>query len=268
MYVRKLQCYHYLGIIFLIKTIISDFLFVVINTITRLKFSNIATLPVLMLLPCMTSSSFILRLFIGWFSHKYQNFSRTNVWIWLLCFKYLMYFILLVFWFRCYESNSEIWHIFQIHITKKKLLYTDPQLLRKCKFLNSNHGGQLTATHSIVCYYIVCLIIQPLRTSCPIPWIFYRIRRRHCCAYPDIFGEGGWENLANVQGTRERAEASQKQSEALERWRTIPTPLTLRGEPLAKFCSHPSTTHIGNQEGEWPMVQRLAYQVSLGEGGC
>ena len=131
MYVRKLQYYHYLGITFLIKTMISVFLFVVIPTLIKLKLSIAATLYVTMSLLCMTSSSFTLRLFIGWFRHNYWKYSRTTVWIWLLCFKYLLSFILLVLWFWRSDSNSEIWYILQIHLTKKKLWYPDPQLLRQ-----------------------------------------------------------------------------------------------------------------------------------------
>ena len=167
MYVRKRQCSHYLGIIFLIKTTISVFQCVAITTLKLLKFSITATPYVLMSLPCMTSSSFTLRLFIGWFRHKYQRFSRTTVWIWLFCFKFLLSFIVLVFCFRCSDSNSEIWYLFKIHLTKNKLLYTDPLFLSQCKFWNCHHGCQLTATHSIVCYYIMCLLIQPIQPRCP-----------------------------------------------------------------------------------------------------
>ena len=98
-----------------------------IQTVVRLHFRylclnypiKISTTYVLMSLPCMTSSSFILRLFIGWFRHKYQNFSRTTVCIWLFCFKYLLPFILLVFWLRRSDSSSSIWYIFQIHFYEK-----------------------------------------------------------------------------------------------------------------------------------------------------
>ena len=134
MYTRKGKCYHYLGITFLIKTMISVFLFVVIATIIRLKLSITATPYVMMPLPCMTSSSFTLRLFIGWFRHKYQKYSRTTFWILLLCFKYLLSFILLVFWFRRSDSNSEIWYILQTHFTKKKLWYSDPSYLGNVSF--------------------------------------------------------------------------------------------------------------------------------------
>ena len=126
MYVRKRQYYHHLGIILLIKTMISVFLSVVITTIIRLKFSNTTTPNIMMSLPCMTSSRFTLRLFIGWFRHKYRNYSRTTVWIWLLCFKYLLYFILLVFWFWRFDSYSEIWCILQIHFTIRLALVPRP----------------------------------------------------------------------------------------------------------------------------------------------
>ena len=194
MYARKRQFYHYLGIIFLIKTMISIFLFVAITTLIRFKLSINATPYVMMSLLYMTSSNFTLRLFIGWFMNNYRNYSRTIVWILLLCFKYLPSFILLVFWFRRSDSNSEIWYILQIHFTKKKLWYADPQLLRKWKFLNFHYGCKLTETHSIVCYYIVSLLIQPLRPIFPLPWIFLLIRRCRCRSHPGSLGEGGWEN--------------------------------------------------------------------------
>ena len=152
MYARKRQFYHYLGIIFLIKIMISVFIFMVITTLKRLKFPITATPYVLMSLKFMASSSFTLILFIGWFRHKYRKYSCMTVWIWLLCFKYLPSFILLVFWFRSSDSNSEIRYIFQIHLTKKKLLYTDPQLLRKFTFWNCHHDRQLTTNQSMVCY--------------------------------------------------------------------------------------------------------------------
>ena len=79
MYERKQQCSHYLGIIFLIKTMFSVFRYVVITTLKLLKFPIIATSYVLTSLPCMISLIFTLRLFIGLFSHNYHKFSRTTV---------------------------------------------------------------------------------------------------------------------------------------------------------------------------------------------
>ena len=134
MYVRKRQCYHNLVIGFLIKTMISIFLYVVITTLIRFKLSITATPYVRMLLPSVTLSSFTLRLSIGWFRHKYWKYGRTTVLIWLLCFKYLLYFILWVFWLWRSDLNDEIWYILQIHFTKKKPWYADPQLLRQCEF--------------------------------------------------------------------------------------------------------------------------------------
>ena len=152
MYVRKWKCFHYLGNIFLIKTMISVFQCAKTIALKYLKFSVTAISYVLMSLPCMISSSFTQRFFMGWCRHKYQKFSPKTVWIWLFCFKYLLSFILLVFWYRRSDSNSEIWYILQIHFTKKKLLCTDFQLLRQCKFCNCHHSRQLTETHFIVCY--------------------------------------------------------------------------------------------------------------------
>ena len=98
---------------------ISVFTFVLITTLIRLTLSITATIYVMMSLPCMTSSSFTLILFIGLFRHKYRKYIRTTVCIWLLCYKYLLYFILLVFWFWCSDSNSENWYILQIHLRKR-----------------------------------------------------------------------------------------------------------------------------------------------------
>ena len=119
MYVRKRQWSHYLGIIFLIKTMISVFLCVEITTLQFLKFSITATLYVFMSLPCMTSPSFTLRIFIGWFMNKHRKYSRMNVCILLSCFRYLLSFIWLLSWFRLSHSNFEIWYIFQIHLQKR-----------------------------------------------------------------------------------------------------------------------------------------------------
>ena len=161
MYVRKQQCYHYLGMIFLIKTMSSVFQCVEITTLKLLKLS-ITTMPyVLMLLTCMNLSSFILGLFIGWFRHRYREFSRTTAWIWLFCFKYLWFFILLVFWFRRSDSNSEIWYLFQIHFKKKKLLYTDPRLIRQCKFCKCYHVHQLTKP-TLLCVVTLCFWLSSL----------------------------------------------------------------------------------------------------------
>ena len=134
MYVKKRKCSHYLGIIFLIKTMISVFQCVAITTLKLLKLSITATPYILMSLPCMTSSSFTLRLFIGWFGHKYRKFSRMNVWIWLFCFKYLLSFTLLLFWFWRSDSNSEIWYWFQIHLTKKTCCTLTPSYLGNVSF--------------------------------------------------------------------------------------------------------------------------------------
>ena len=98
MYARKWQYYQYLGITYLIKTMISVFLFVVITIFIRLKF-YINSMPYVMIsLPCMTSSIFTLRLFIGWFRYKYWKYSRTTIWIWFLSVRYLVSFILLIFY--------------------------------------------------------------------------------------------------------------------------------------------------------------------------
>ena len=155
----------------------------------------------MMSLACMTSATFSLRLFIRLFRHKYQKYSCMTFWIWLLCFKYLLSFVLLVFWFQCYDSNSEIWYILQINFTKKKLLYADPRLLNKCKVWNCHHGRQLTTTHPIVGYYIVYFLIQPLQPRFPLPRLCCIIRHRLYCAHPGICGKEGWENLVTGHRT-------------------------------------------------------------------
>ena len=135
---------------------ISFFQFVVITTLKLMKLSITYTLYVLMSLPCMTSSSLTLRLFIVWFRHKYWKFSRTTVWVWLFYFKSLI-FLILVFWFWRSNSISDIWYLFLINFTKKKLLYTDSQLLMQYTFFNCHHCRQLASTHSVLCYYSLCL---------------------------------------------------------------------------------------------------------------
>ena len=135
------------------------FQYVVITTLKWLRFSITATPYVLTSLPCMTLSSFTLRLFIWWFRHKYRNFSRTTVWIWLFCFKYLLSFILLVFLFLRSDSISRIWYLFQICFTKKKPLYTDPQLLRQCKCCNFYHGRKITQL-TILCVIALCVCLS------------------------------------------------------------------------------------------------------------
>ena len=50
-------------------------------------------------------------------------------------------------------------------------------------FWNCLHVCQLTGTHSILCYYVLCLVIQPLRSGCPLPLIFRVFRRRRRCVH-------------------------------------------------------------------------------------
>ena len=114
---------------------------------------------------------------------------------------YFISILIPTFWFKfwnlIYSSNT---------FTKKKLWYPGPQLLRQFKFLNFHHVVQLTATHYIVCYYIVCLRIQHPRPRCTIPWLCCIICCHLCCYHPGICGKGGWENLDTGHGTWERAE--------------------------------------------------------------
>ena len=141
---------------FLIKTIISVFQCVAITTLKLLKFSITATSYVLMSLPCMISSSFTLRLFIGWFGHKYKKFSCMTVWIWLFCFKYLLSFILLVFWFWRSASISEIRYLFQINFTKTKLCAQTPSCLGNVSLATlamSVNSPQLTLLCVIILFF-------------------------------------------------------------------------------------------------------------------
>ena len=186
------------------------------TTLIRLKFSITSTPNVMMSLRCMTSSSHTLRLFIGRFRRKYQKYSRTPVWIWLLCFKYLLYFVIVLFWFRYSESYSGIWYILQIHFTIEETLVSWPQLLRKFKFLIYHHGGQLIATYSFVSYYIVRSLIQPQRPRFPIYRLFCTIHCRPCRVHPGICGEGrfgefgNWpRNLGEGRGPRSLSDGEQ-----------------------------------------------------------
>ena len=114
MYVKKRQCSYYLGIIFLIKIMISVSQCVAITTLKLLRFYITATPYILMSLPCMTSSSFTLILFIGWFRHKYRKFSCTIVWSWLIFQKCIVFYFISIlipmFWFKfwnlIYISNT------------------------------------------------------------------------------------------------------------------------------------------------------------------
>ena len=141
-----------------------------ITTLKLLKFSITATPYVLMSLPCMTSSSFTLRfllddLGISTGSFIVQLFGFGYLFQIFIVFYFISLFIP-TFWFKFLNLIFIL-----IHFTKKKLLYTDLQLLRKCKCCNCHHDHQLTATHSIVCYYIVYLLIHPLQRRFPLPWI-------------------------------------------------------------------------------------------------
>ena len=79
LYERKYQCHHYLGIFFLIETMISVSKYVVITIIIFLSYPlpPCAWSYVLMSLPCMASSILTLIFFIGWYRYKYRGFSRT-----------------------------------------------------------------------------------------------------------------------------------------------------------------------------------------------
>ena len=72
-----------------------------------------------------------------------------------------MYFILLAFWFRRSDSISEIWYLFQIRFTKKKPLYTDPQLL-----INVSVATVTMAVNSpeptLLCVIMFCICLYSL----------------------------------------------------------------------------------------------------------
>ena len=146
--------------IFLIKTMISVFLCVVITTLKRLMFSITATPYVLMSLPCMTSSSFTLILFIGWFRHKYRKFICMTVWILLLCFNYSMSFILLVFWFRRYDSSYEIWYISNT-FHKKNFCKLTPSYLGNVSFVTIAMTVN-SPQPNLLCIIILCVCLSRL----------------------------------------------------------------------------------------------------------
>ena len=126
-----------------------------------MKFYITATSYVLMSLPCMPSSFFKLRFFIGWFGHKYQKFSRTNVWIWLFCFKYLLFYILSVFLFLRSDSISEIWYLFQIHLRKRNRCTQTPSYLGNLSVASvAMSVNSLQPT--ILCVITLCVYLSSL----------------------------------------------------------------------------------------------------------
>ena len=103
-----------------------------------------------------------------------------------------MSIFILMFWFK-------FWNL--IFNSNTKLLYTDPQLLRQCKLLNYHHVRQITSNHTIVCYDIVCLIMQNIQPICPLTLIFHLICCCCCHVQPGSPVEGGWENAVNGHRT-------------------------------------------------------------------
>ena len=47
---------------------------------------------------------------------------------------------------------SKLFILFKSILQKKKLCYPDPQSLLKCKYIICHHGGELIATHYLLCY--------------------------------------------------------------------------------------------------------------------
>ena len=61
-------------------------------------------------------------------------------------------------------------------------------------FCNCHHGRQLTGTHSILCHYVVCLVILTLWSRCTLPRLC-RLFHLHCCRcinsrWESPFGKG------------------------------------------------------------------------------
>ena len=96
--------------------------------------------------------------------------------------------------------------LFKYILQKKKLLYPNPQLLWQCKFLICHHGVQLTATHSIVCYYIVRSLIQPRQPICPLLQLFVLSVVIFVIPTRAFVRRGVLDNLATGHGTWDRAE--------------------------------------------------------------
>ena len=214
----------------------------------------------MMLLPCMTSSSFTLRFFIGWSRHKYRKYSRTTVWIWLLCFKYVLYFILLVFWFRRSDSNSIILYILQIHLRKRDFRTLNPSYLGNVSFATFTMAVNLPQT-TLLCVITLCVWLFSLYDQ-DLPFLDFVVLSVVVFVVPsrEFVGRevGRIWRLATEPGRGQRRRRYREPSS---------TPPTHRGENLDKFLSHPSTTHNSNQGGVEPW-KTSAHLGSLGEGGC
>ena len=77
---------------------------------------------------------------------------------WLLSFKYLLSFPLLVFWFWSSGSISAIHFHFKFILRKIIPCVMTPSYFGNVSsFCNCHHSGWLTRTHSIFCYFVVFL---------------------------------------------------------------------------------------------------------------
>ena len=150
---------------------ISIFLFVVITTLIRLKFS----IPPRQMYWCN---------YIIWhhqFSHR--NYLLDNLGVstgiivrWMFGFDYYVsniYRILFCYYFHSDVSIQipKLCIFFKSILQQKKLWYPGPQSLLQCKCLICHHGGQLIPTHFLLCYYLFLLssyinIVNTVQTVC------------------------------------------------------------------------------------------------------
>ena len=91
-------------------------------------------------------------------SHIYHAF-----WL-VILFEYLIYFILLVFWFQNNDLISAI-HSYLKYFYENEFLVHQPLFILEMKviFCNPHHGSQLITTHSILCYFFMCLFFHPFQ---------------------------------------------------------------------------------------------------------
>ena len=65
-----------------------------------------------------------------------------------------IYYILFCYYFDSDVSIQipKLFIFFKSNLEQKKIWYPDPQSLLQCKYLIFHHGGQLIATHCLLCY--------------------------------------------------------------------------------------------------------------------
>ena len=102
--------------------------------------------------------------------HKYWNYSHTTVWNLLLCVKYLLYLILLLFWFQCFDSKSEN-YLYSSNSLNNKRNFGAPTPSHYCNVSNQYLTMEVNASQPTV--YCVIIIYSLFFRS--------RLRRRRLC---------------------------------------------------------------------------------------